>query len=313
MIILGIPAVDYLTLTTYEISKFRDGREMIIEKNQDKEPRETKKMQYKGNTWGASFAGEGEQRGRPHYMIQVSGGEAQLALPGLSPLDLNPTRVDVQFTLDESETEKVAHELSRESKWRDTDTIQTFLNHAYKRWQWSKGRKKKTNVRTQDGSDTLYIGGREKARLFARLYMKELPGRGFGIRYELELKQDASRQFMKRVMAGEPVRDLCASVLLDEIGKYPSRCPMKKALETAINRAMSQRLDGLTYPTVSTDSTKTLAWLQESVSPAVNRVLNDHDVREDVIHWILSMNLLADMTPEGYKSWVDRTFQTMVP
>lgn len=306
MIIVEEPAVDFVTMTTFEKEKYEQAREIIASSRYAGTIKETKKMQYVGYTFGNMFAGSGEQQGLPHYMVQVTGGGAQLMFPSLNPLNLNPTRVDVQITLSDTAVSRIKKILSDEKKWRDTDSIPTFLNHAYKEWKWSSGRKKKTNVITQDGKDTLYIGGREKSRLFARVYMKELAEGKLGIRYELELKLDAAKKFCKQVRDGDDLTAMCTRALLDEVKKYPSKCPLRSELIAILENWSVGEMIGLYMDAVSKDSLKTLQWLRDSVAPAVNRLLNDHDVREKAIHWIVSMNALAGINEDVVEKHLDK-------
>jgi len=103
--ILNEPMIDYLTLTTFDgelATKWQKEHFLKVEVE------EKKVMQYQGamiyKNGGSWFLGVGEQKGEPHYMLQVSGGAGSVAFDLYKTYILDgtakPTRIDLQLTID---------------------------------------------------------------------------------------------------------------------------------------------------------------------------------------------------------------------
>lgn len=232
-------------------------------------------MQYQGIKSRDAFAGEAMQKSSRHFLYQVSGGRShdvcRVFRLGMYGRDLRSTRLDVQLTipLPDNYSARVVADF-----WRDCD-------------RWGNGRP--ANIRLQentDGLDTVYIGSRTSER-YVRVYVKEDDMGARYLRFEVEYKGDLSRkvwgQFLDselgiyELLRGELDRLPGLPLLLRDFGMF--------LLEVdSVGVAGSKRV---------LDDAKTMRWLRDSVTPALERMLNSHDYSGDARRLVLEWNELA--------------------
>lgn len=253
--IVNSVAVDWLTITTYEEHEFRDSAHTIISAFvKHKQVREAAFPRYRGYTDGHIYWMVGEQKNKPHYMIQAQGDIADRAIMGAVGWDGNCSRIDLQYTVPLPE-----NYLAREF----ADRLR-----GVEKWPW---RKRKVDLRdNQDGLDTIYIGSRESDK-FIRIYVKESEYDGRFLRVEVEFKGDyakeafygaqKSRLQMQRIFAGE-------------LARLPPEQPlMAIAEQIAIDGAAAVE-KRKTVP----DRSGAMRWVRRQVMPAIQRLLNDHEL-----------------------------------
>lgn len=255
-------APDWLTLTTTNRAQYEIARGEFIFRNWG----EGKKiMQYEGVGTGALFCGEGEQMGRPSYMLQVSGIEAALFYDdmfvsgGLVRGMWKASRLDLQLTL----------------------IIPTYQLVG---WQWvgrNEGRRVVTHEESKAG-DTVYLGSKQ-AEKFARIYVKHWDRDDVGdysqhIRVEFQLRKDTANRYWQ---SGEWVGGYAN--LWDGInGRVPRVAGYSHCLCPTLVAAYDSALtfpDSFTLGVKNTDK-QTKQWVIDAVDPALLKLIHSHD-RQD--------------------------------
>lgn len=193
---LGTPLVDWITLTSYSEVFSEYWTHLSDKAARESDVVVTQRMQYVGKSYdtgrGALFLGEAVQRGRRHWMIQVSDEMADEyiahTLYSIRYHDANCTRVDMQITEVEPEYWSQFDFLTRMKgiggivEWRESES-------EGRRWQ------------------TVYIGSRTSDR-FVRVYQKETDARERLLRFEVEVKSARAMAVMRRIAEGHTVRQL---------------------------------------------------------------------------------------------------------
>jgi hypothetical protein len=213
-------------------------------------------MQYRGKQWYGVFYGISTQNKREHFMIRASGDRAdELCAAVAESENCSPrcTRIDLQVTIPlpkNYSAYKLADAL-RKSEW--------------------KGREREiTLIESGDGLDTVYIGHRTSED-YTRIYVKEAISRY--LRYEVEFKGDKAAQVFTRVCLGG--RAAIGSVLLSQFAKMP-------VTGTVGQTCLGEFLKDFDYRPLRavervTDPSSTMRWMEDSVSPAIYRMLNDSE------------------------------------
>jgi hypothetical protein len=251
MTTLNAPMIDYLTATTWEQHVWAEARHGWL--SFQLPAHNERRMQYGGQRYGNVFFGIGMQRGKPHYMMQASGEDADHAFSTLDVERFNCTRIDLQVTMPCL-----------------TGYYSRALYDALEDASWIGRKRQLAIVQSGDGYDTIYVGNRKSDR-FTRIYVKPTDSAGDVIRFEVEYKA-AHAHSIFRHLTEEPndIGDILAQELADmpsddEIGTLRhffticGETPMKPKIKRV------------------TGQNSTLDWLRTQVDPAVKRLLNSHE------------------------------------
>lgn len=192
LVMVGAPACDWLTLTTFNPKVHVDMMAYTITADTVRRYpiAERSRMQYRGFAGDGWFVGEGRQDGLPHYMMQASGARAQDALRFAlmfheGAQDIKCTRIDLQCT-------------STTTFADDLPAVAVALRGLpSSEWAGRGPRPKVTYFSSEDGRDTLYVGARTSPR-FWRFYNKEING-DLRLRAELEAKGWLSQVIWERL------------------------------------------------------------------------------------------------------------------
>lgn len=239
---------DYLRLASWEPNAYTD----IISRVMQSWPDDWKQsgwLQYKGWKKEGFFIGHGEQQGKPHAIINVSGSLSQKMLPTLRTLDnWYCTRIDLQITVDGCVMRGYALAYVRDRcKTENTTLIESMDN------------------------DTLYIGSRTSDK-FTRLYEKIMDGKKY-LRLEFELKGQRSRATWKAIANGEAIDKIYKHyVLKSKLPEY-AKSWFNAYGVTATQEAMNKE--------VLTAEKRKLEWLQ-SLDIPVMKYMNSHIIGDDV-------------------------------
>lgn len=280
--VLNRPAIDWLTLTTYE-TKIQARMMALLKQLRprfDDEAVISKVMQYEGKRGEQWFVGSGLQKSKDHYMFRFSGDLADaVTWQALRP-PVSCTRIDLQLTLPLPVPIDTAYEQYK-------SLVDAMHESEKERGQRARGL---DAVISPDGFCTLYVGSRDSER-FYRFYVKEAAGIHF-LRFEVEYKGASS--FAGRVWrdtATEPesvVRYIKAE--LDTMPDHALVRPFADALKFAPADVMkSERRIA--------DPQKTLEWLKRQVSPAIKRLIGNEDTRDAAV--ILLMDWLKFAANQG--------------
>ena len=283
-VLLGVAALDWLTLTSYDHAAYRWLVELLGKLTDATKRADSRLMQYRGCAGEGFFFGDGMQSGRVHYMVRLSASLAHqvikeaLAAPAGRPAlaQFHCTRVDVQYT-------------HPEPLEIDLSAAAPVLREA--EWPAHRGKKPKVNaIDDADGLDTLYIGKRKESNRFQRAYMKVIDEKAL-IRWEVEYKEQlASLLWEKLLSTGLGV---LAPILAGELDIIPLPevfTPLIKGVGADPSRLYITKM-----PTKDED---TLRWLWRTVSPALRRVMSsvDDKVREGAKEF-LELALLGEELP----------------
>ena len=255
------PAIDWLTLTTFYQRSILEADALVHSMVGDSETRPARVMQYEGRSGDGFFFGEAEQRGKPHYMLRLSGDLAdRFMFHPLKP-GMECSRIDLQITLP---WDDYAYPVFRDSQ-------QAISIYEMKKGQ----RARKVNtILNVDGFCTMYIGSRESER-FYRVYIKE-HGDDLFLRFEVEFKS-------KSGLAGRLYRELVkdkqkvVSRIMGELSTLPHDDPLVNPFLVHMGN-----IDGdvMEQGRERNDPNTTLLWLSRQVSPAFRRVLANEDTRD---------------------------------
>lgn len=279
--ILNRPAIDWLTLTTYSAKSRLDMLRMLEPMTNKSNESDCRVMQYQGRRGEGYFIGYGEQRGKEHYMFRFSGDMSDAVTWNQLRPQIECSRIDIQLTL------PLPCELAQAFDLY-VDLVQVANKHEETRGQ----RKRNIDgVLSPDGFCTLYVGSRESGR-FYRLYVKESSGAYF-LRFEVEYKG-------KNELAGRVWRDSAnkpesiVEYLKGEISTMPDHelvKPFHDALVGVPGEIMKQERR-------MADPQKTLAWLRRQVSPAMKRLIGNHDTHDAamilLLDWLKFANKVDD-------------------
>lgn len=263
--IVNTPAFDYLTLT----SKYKWDFEAFQRTTlacADGRLKQGRLMQFKGIKDSALFCGAATIQGEDVFIFKASGERAQTA--ALEIADEMPgvcKRVDIQITVPLPE-DYSARVLADGLSWSD----------------WI-GHKRPVEMREgEQGFDTVYIG-RRTAGDFTRIYVKT-DGIGMWLRFETQFQKGKAAKVWP-VVARDRVQ--MGKVLRGRVDQIP------EITDEPGMRAIRERLDYAARNVPGTrrvpNENSTFTWLRDTVTPVIERMLNDHDygdrVKELVRGW----------------------------
>jgi hypothetical protein len=267
--IIEKPACDWLTLTTHV--GLESVRLFNAVARYGKDGKEGRVMQYEGRRWDCGFFGSAVQKGRKHYMMRASGDNADSVLRELSEnCPARCTRIDLQITIPMKPEYSARRtcDMLRGTKWPGRDRKTMLIENA-------------------DGLDTLYIGSR-LSETFTRLYVKEGDGQRY-LRYEVEFKGDTAEMVYGHACVGREMA--MGGTLLGEIEKLP------EIADSGLSEVHHALANFKVVPRKGyrvRDPHTTMLWIQRSVSPAIVRLLRDHDQGDQVARFVKEWYEMAD-------------------
>lgn len=249
---LDKPMVDWVTLTSWDVTTAVTWSKLVNMLEPTAETKPGRIRGYEGVYRGGGFIGQAAQAGRAHMMLRIAGAKADQV--SSVPATAHCTRVDVQITT-AIPADYSARDLADDMrKYQDT------------RWA-----KLVTLVEGSDGLDTVYVGSRQSER-YARIYVKQVEEIRY-LRLEVEHKGTAAQLLIEN------------GVLLSTNAKGGALIEWIDGLqlkETIYEIEMFRKLIdcsalGVVMPKVVRTMDKTLMWLMNQVTPAMVRLLQDHD------------------------------------
>lgn len=249
------PAVDWLTLTTWNYRQWIMLTEYLRDNVEHTKPQTAHKMQYAGSRWwtegGSLFQGIGDQRGASHCIIEVSGAlanDVKRLIDRCISINIDEwtcTRMDVQVTRPVPEWDAVG-----------------LFNAAKERGHtvgWA-------SSRDHDYGElaTVYIGSKRSGR-FARFYQKPVNGE-VHIRGEIVFRKSGGSDSLFKRTWGEETNYTLANSYSGSLAAL--KCPELRPLEVDARPEL---------PEVFHRETKTIKWLRETVLPTFKRVVSQHD------------------------------------
>lgn len=259
--IVDTPAIDYYRATTNIFDRYYDVVEELKTMVRDKEKSKWRFQQYKGDMYGGIAWGQAMQNGTENYIVDVSGEDADNALPLLLYSDMKPTRIDVQYT-------------ARMPVWWDSAEFYFMMEHGV----WP-GRKREVQARLNAGNDTIYIGDRTSQR-YIRIYVKE----GNHIRFEVEYKKSRAVEAMRHISNGR--RHAMAGMMQAEISSLPVH-PFLSGLKGELDRYNKNEIKVKVSRVKTTDLAR-VKWLA-SLLPTIEKMTNDHDYGNMVTGWLVDI------------------------
>lgn len=250
--IINIPQVDWLTFTTWEEPVYTAWQKWQSE--QVGEVKTGKIRMYVGIWRGSSFIGEGRQGYKNHGLVRVSGSESHEAFYQLSKVgEAKCTRLDVQITIPLPEgysARKFADDIRAGQTGQFSRSIKLIEN--------------------SDGLDTVYIGALASDR-FARFYVKLVDEVSY-LRFEVEHKAEWADIVAKSTKGDVAV---LAGVMIDFIESMAVED--SQGVINKITEILNSVKAGLKVGYEVRDKNKTMEWIMEKVTPAMVRLLADHD------------------------------------
>lgn len=256
------PAIDWLTLTTFEMRTQKQAMSWLRNFGTPKE-NDLKMPRYEGIGGLGWFVGDGQQSGKTHHMVRLTGELSdKFMFDKKKPSGMDCTRLDIQLTL--------PYHRNIEKRVTDARNFSDALA-AHERQAGQRARSINPIIPPDDGEFTIYIGTRQGTQRFYRLYVKETDEGPF-LRFEAEFKD-------KSGLAGRAYR---------EINKEPEKMVTYLAGELAtlpdhqLIDPFKRHLAGIPGDIMKlerrrADPHKTLRWLKKQVMPAFKRLLgHDH-------------------------------------
>ena len=240
-------ALDYLRLATWDVNEHVFLLSDILSASPGEwEP--GKWLQYHGWKRDAVFIGTGEQRGKRHSIVNVSGPCAERNYHTFLHFEsYYATRIDLQITMPRPPGIDLA-EVYKELKEQliKTSLIQSELN------------------------DTLYVGARTSP-VFTRLYEKPLDD--MYLRLEFEFKGRVARGIWLALQAENTV---------DEIYQhYLKRSKLPLYITKHFYSAEDGETEFIIRKEIAHADAKKLAWLQ-SIDASVRQAMYNHNIGEEV-------------------------------
>lgn len=258
--IVNTVAIDYLSLVSrnpYDFERFQDVM-LCCEQGRMKQGR---LMQYKGLKGQSFFTGAATIQGADHFFFKVSGQAAQRAALVLKDdMPGQCTRIDLQITVP-LPYDYSARVLRDGLEWTD----------------WV-GHKRPLHIIEQGEDspfDTVYIGGRNSGD-FTRIYVKEDDTGGLWLRFETQFQRRRAIKVWPSIANDRDMMDRILQGRVDAIPEVTDEPGMR-----AIRRVMGYRAANVSATRRTKQESATYIWLRDVVSPAVARMLNDHDFSEE--------------------------------
>jgi len=253
-LVLNKPGWDWVTCTSWHVDAFAGW----IQKPEEAKP--VQRLNYTGLQEDKVFVGDGEQNGYFHRMLQVSGKDANLAVPALVHLpDVECTHLDLQVTCEwpGSNIFAIAERL------RDQ-----FL----------------VDYRTSTEGDTVYIYSRLSDK-YIRIYQKTADI----VRFEVAYKKPYARAIWEELRKGTFIDD-----------EYSTTEKMKEWLMWELWKLHDGELNDVFADSLGNNPTRppkyvpapennTERWLRKIVAPALRKYVNSHEVDRYLIYHLVQI------------------------
>jgi len=287
-IITHRPAVDWLTLTTYE-ARHRQQLAQWVKRRGLRVLRDGSAGHgYAGSFGDGWFLGQTERPNGPHFMGRFSGALAdRFMFDGGRPGNLDCTRIDLQLTLP---TPYKEYELYRQ--------VQQLVDDLHEAEQQRGHRARGIDpIVPPDGEFTIYLGNRQDTHRFTRFYAKPMEDEDWLLRFEVEFKGKTgvagkvyrhvgrAPESMVRILAGE----------LTSWPPHPLILPFKEHLIGVPGQIMKAER---TRPTPH----KTLRWIARTVFPAWKKLLGHEDSRDRAAALLYELLAYAEGLDNGTDS-----------
>ena len=260
---VGTYAIDYLTVTTFNESLYRECRDEVAQKVGKlvgQTPHEARYMQYIGEEVQGVFFGEALQNGQLHFMIVCKGGYSSIAFPIVAKIQrqmrdsFRCTKIDLQVTSDRQRI--------------NLKGLDRFLRSSN---EW-RGRKLQIrSILNSDGLDSLYLGN-QLGETHAIIYIKEFGDNERGTRFEAKYKGEQADFVFTELCKCSNLKREISKFIKGKWRKYP------KQLEDYLTDLFSH-IDtfGDASRGVTIIDNKTMErrfrWFVESVVPAIETLL----------------------------------------
>lgn len=265
--IINLPAIDYFRATTFERTLFLDVSKLVIAwaREQNIEQSRGGIMQYKGDRYDGIFLGQGEQAGRTHYIIDVSGSESDALFPILRNINRGwkVKRIDLQYTAE-----------------KHADYSARSLLDCLENGIWL-GRRPAIKAIINGGNDTLYLGSRTSGA-FTRIYVKH----DDWLRYEIEYKADYAAALFLALNEDTDYRTVIAAALYERAERMP--CSIKAIHYRLLQLVVRPGEWKLQVEKVEPEKIKKLRWLA-SLLNTIQALANDHDYGHTVRQWLIEI------------------------
>lgn len=252
---LNVPEWDWVTCTSWHTDSF-DG----WIKEPDKAKQGVQRLNYNGMQEGKVFVGDGQQNGYFHRMLQVSGKDANLAVPALIHLpDIECTHLDLQITCE----------------WQDSDI---FAIAERLRDQFL------VDYRTSKEGDTVYIYSRLSDK-FIRIYQKTKDI----VRFEVAYKKPYARGMWETLQSG---RLIASDHETQEMKKSWLMWELHQLHDKTLSEVFADSLgNNPTKPPkhVPAPENNTERWLRKIVAPALLKYVNGHEADPYLIHHLVKI------------------------
>lgn len=260
------PAVDWLTLTTYDLKKSQAVERWVTDRRLEPLRDGWSGKMYYGSFGDGWFIGQGEQAGGMHHMIRFSGTLAdRFMFDRARPGGLDCPRMDIQLTLPTPYSGKTLYRMGQK-------LVDELDQAEQERGQRAR---KVTPLMAPNGEFTIYLGTRAGSERFTRFYVKPYENDTWLLRFETEFKAKsglAGKVYRAVGMAPESM----VRILAGELTSWPPHpliLPFKRHLEGVAGDIMRQER---TRPSDNT----TLRWIVKAVMPAWKRLLGNEDTRD---------------------------------
>lgn len=185
---IGAPAVDYLTLTTFDREKFEQARALAVSVSEG-DTAAGKQLQYVGERGTGYFAGQGSQKGKDHFLVSTSAAYAHDMLrltheAAERVQGIRCSRMDLQVTVP---LPGDLFSLSAVGRRLRAGELGPFRRRG--------AASRIDIIDNNEGLDTVYVGARSSPR-FVRIYVKKIAGKSY-LRFEVEFKGDLAAQSWK--------------------------------------------------------------------------------------------------------------------
>lgn len=242
---------------------------------------------FKGESIGPLFYGRKDEV----FMLQISGALADAVFPGLPWGDLNPTRIDLQVTLQLREDDpqlaaRLGHLRAAPfiAKEKDVEPIQG-LDHNYGR------------------GDTLAIGSRSSPR-YGRIYDKQRESKDERFarcwRFEIEFKDMMARNAVEYLRSQKSLDRGVAGLVGGQFAAWGIEIILPVGpvhLAGSIGRR-------------EFDSERSLKWLRTQVAPSIEKLLATVD-RQTIIEALGLAENNESTLPEITQQWLQATNQRL--
>lgn len=280
-VLVGRPACDWLTLTSFEEQEERALLECFwnMSRVYRANPESAKQAQYRGVSFDGAFIGLTEivkdEQSKRHVMYRSWGCVAQDSLVELCESPIRRCRrIDLQITVPQPFSYRARN-------------LKDELEGA----EWF-GRKRKSLLYENSGLDTVYVGSRASDRVI-RVYVKEIDGLRW-LRFEVEYREDRANPVYFKCSEGN--QQTIGGILRSEIEQLPEVADVGIL---AIKEALYHAAVTVSPPERIEQPGGKLSWLKGSVDPVVLRMINDHDdgeaVKNLVKRWYKAVQDLDNM------------------